>query len=325
MEQLQKSGYLCHPMQAYTLRRVTLSEGRAKGVSVIEICTAGGLQVDILPDSGLDIGQVRYKGNNVTFLCKNGYDSPAAFIPYEQNFLNTFPGGMLYTCGLRNSGPSNRDGGEYHDLHGRYHGLSAEQVSAYVENDTIIVRGVIRESALFGHCLELTRIIRIPIFGASVTVSDQLTNLAHQDQEYLLLYHCNFGYPFLSEKAHLELPQQRKTTARTPFAQTIFGKEHTFTAPVPGEEERCYFHEEMEHRAALVNEALGAKMTMTWSDNLPILVQWRTMASGDYALGLEPSNSYINGRSGERANGTLPVLKAHETVKTEVSFHFETI
>lgn len=325
MEQLQKSGYLCHPMQAYTLRRVTLSEGKAKGTSIIEVCTAGGLQVDILPDSGLDIGQVRYKGNNMTFISKNGYDSPASFIPYENNFLNTFSGGMMYTCGLRNAGGGNRDGGEYHDLHGRYHGLSAEQVSAYVEDDTVIIRGVVRESSLFGHCLQLSRIIRIPIFGARITVTDEICNLAHQDQEYMLLYHCNFGYPFLSEKARLELPENRKTTARTPFAETGLGKEHTFVAPIPGEEERCFFHEDMAHKAALVNEALGAKMTLTWSETLPILLQWRTMASGDYALGLEPSNSYINGRSAEREKGTLPVIKAHETVKTEVSFCFETI
>ena len=325
MEKLQKSGYLCHPGQAYTLRRVTLSEGKAKGVNIIEVCTAGGLQVDILPDSGMDIGQVRYKGNNMTFLCKNGYDNPASFIPYENNFLNTFPGGMMYTCGLRNVGGGNRDGGEYHELHGRYHGLSAEQVGAYVEEDTIVIRGVVRESALFGHCLQLSRTIRIPIFGATVTVSDEVCNLSHQDQEYMLLYHCNFGYPFLSENAHLELPEKRKTTARSPFAQDFLGKEHTFNAPVPGEEERCFFHEDMEHKVSLVNQSLGTKMTLRWSDSLPILVQWRTMASGDYALGLEPTNCYINGRSGERENGTLPVLKAFESVKTEVSFCFETI
>ena len=61
MEDLQKSGYLCHPHQMYTLRRVNVSEGKAKGTAIIEVSTAGGLQVDILPDAGLDIGQVRSK------------------------------------------------------------------------------------------------------------------------------------------------------------------------------------------------------------------------------------------------------------------------
>lgn len=325
MEQLWKTGYLCNPQQMYTLRRMTIAEGKAKGTSVLEVATAGGLQLDILPDAGLDIGQVRYRGVNVSFISKNGYDSPASILPYETEFLNTFPGGMLYTCGLRSTGGAHRDGEEWHPLHGRYHSLAAENVCAGVEDDTIIIKGTIRETALFGHNLVLKRTVRIPIFGAEVTVSDELTNLAHRDEEYALLYHCNFGYPLISEKARVELPENRKTSPRTSFAATGLGRETTFDVPVPGEEERVFFHENMAHRAALVNEALGIRMDLTWSDSLPILAHWRSMASGDYVCGLEPTNCYIMGRKFERENGTLPVLHPFETVRTEVNFHFETI
>ena len=62
MKTICQSGYICHPCQLYTVRRVTVAEGKSKGMDVIEVCTADGLQVDILPDTGLDIGQVRYKG-----------------------------------------------------------------------------------------------------------------------------------------------------------------------------------------------------------------------------------------------------------------------
>lgn len=320
-----QSGYLCHPQQLYTLRRITLDEGKASGVSVIEVATAGGLQLDILPDAGLDIGQVRYKGTNVSFISKNGYDSPAAIAPYETEFLKTFPGGMLYTCGLRSTGGAHRDGDEWHPLHGRYHSLMAEHISTEVEDNTILIKGTMRETALFGHNLQLKRTIRIPVFGTEVTVSDELTNLAHREEEYALLYHCNFGYPLISEKAHVQLPEKRKTTPRTPFAATGLGRETTFDVPTPGEEERVFFHENMEHKAALVNESIGIKMNLTWSDTLPILAHWRSMASGDYVCGLEPTNCYIMGRKFERENGTLPVIKPFETVKTEVKFCFETI
>lgn len=325
MEQLYKSGYLCHPQQMYTLRRVTVAEGKAKGVGVIEVSTAGGLQVDILPDAGLDIGQVRYRGTNVTFLSKNGYDSPAAIAPYETEFLKTFPGGMLYTCGLRSTGGAHRDGDEWHPLHGRYHSLAADQISAEVEDNVITIKGTIRETSLFGHCLELKRTIRIPVFGTEITVSDQLTNLAHGPEEYALLYHCNFGYPLVSAQARLALPSVRKTTPRTPFASTGLGRETTFDAPIPGEEERVFFHEDMAHEVSLLNEAVGIRMDLTWSDSLPILAHWRSMASGDYVCGLEPTNCYIMGRKFERENGTLPVLQPFETVKTKVNFHFQTI
>lgn len=325
MESLQRSGYLCNSQQAYTLRKVTVTEGRARGAAVIEVCTAAGLQVDILPDAGLDIGQVRFKGINMTFISKNGFDNPSLVGVYENEFMNYFPGGLLYTGGLRSVGGANRDQGELHPLHGRFHSLLADQVSTTVEDNTITVSGVLRETALFGHALEVRRTIRIPVFGTDITVTDTLTNLTHRDEEYCLLYHCNFGYPLLSADAHVELPEQRRTTPRTPFAAGLLGNECTVSAPVPNEEERCFFHEDMERTASLVNPALGVNMTMHWSESLPILLQWRSMASGDYALGLEPTNCYLLGRGAERENGTLPVLKPFESVTTQVNFSFRTI
>lgn len=324
MTEQERRGYIGNPGQLYTLRRVTLSEGKARGTQIIEVCTAGGLQIDILPDSGLDIGQARYKGVNAAWLSKNGYDSPAAFIPYEQEFLNSFPGGLLYTCGLRSAGPANRDGGEYHPLHGRYHGIPAEQVCTEVTGEEILVKGVVRETALFGHVLELKRTIRIPVYGASVTVEDEVTNLTPRDEEIMQVYHCNLGWPLLSEKARLILPERRETLPRSPFASTGMNRQCEFDPPIDGEEERVFFQKMRdEFWVTLENPELNISMTLTWSgDTLSILSQWRSMASGDYVLGLEPTNCYIMGRSAERENGTLPVLKAFESEKHIINISF---
>jgi len=323
MENLMKSGYLSHPMQAYTLRKITIAEGKSRGMMIIEISTAGGLQVDIMADTGLDIGKVMYKGINVSFISKNGYDNPDLWIPYENEFLHTFPGGLLFTSGLRSTGPANRDGDEWHPLHGRYHSLRADQLSTEVVNDEIIISGTVRETSLFGCCLSLKRTIRIPVFGASITVSDQLTNETPREEEFAILYHCNFGYPMLSEKAFLVLPQKRKTTPRTAFAATGIDTLTRFDQPVPGEEERVFFHEGMEHTVSLINPELDIKAALTWTENLPVLAHWRSMASGDYALGLEPTNSYIMGRHDERENGTLQHIKPFETITMGVRFDFD--
>lgn len=325
MKDLLKQGYISNPMQVYTLRRVTLAEGKAKGTDIIEVCTAGGLQLDITVDTGLDIGQARYKGTPIAFVTKNGYDSPYTDLPYEMEFLRNFPGGMFYTCGLRSTGEPNLDGDEWHPLHGRYHSLAADNICSSVEDNIITVRGTVRETVLSGHVLELKRTIRIPIFDARVTVEDEITNLNHNAEEFALLYHCNFGYPLVSEKARVELPEKRKTTPRTEFAKTGLGKETTFDAPILNEDERVFFHEEMERSAAIVNEDIGIKMSMNWSDTLPVLAHWRNMASGDYVCGLEPTNCYIRGRKEERAHGTLPILQPFETVKTHVTINFESI
>lgn len=325
MKELYKNGYICHPQQLYSVRRMTVSEGKAKSMEIIEVCTADGLQIDILPDTGLDIGQVRYKGVNMTYISRNGYDNPASIIPLESEFMKTFPGGLLYTCGLRTTGGGHRDGNEWMPTHGRYHGLPAEPVCVEEADDCILVKGTVRETALFGYTLELKRTIRIPVMGADIIVSDEISNLGCKDEEIALLYHCNFGYPLICDQTRLELPEDRKTTPRTPWAATALGRETTFDAPIPGEEERVFFHEQMEHKAAFVNPLLHTRVEMTWSDSLPIMAQWRSMASHDYVCALEPTNCYIMGRAAERENGTLPVLKAYETIKTEVTFHFEMV
>lgn len=324
MRELLREGWIGNPEQLCRVRRVELREGTARGCAVIEAETAGGLSLDILPDTGLDIGQVRFRGFNMTYLSKNGYDSPAADLPYEEEFLHTFPGGLLYTCGLRSAGPAHRDGGEWHPLHGRYHGLAAGNISAGVEGEEIVVRGTVRETALFGHVLELRRTIRIPVEGARITVEDELTNLTPRPEEFMVVYHCNFGYPLLTDRARLILPEERETIPRTPFAATGLDRQCTFERPVDGEEERVFFQKmKKDFRASVQNPDLGVEVCLTWSGGtLPILSEWRSMASGDYVLGLEPTNSYICGRGPERDHGTLPVLGAFETVRHKVEFQF---
>ncbi len=327
MKDLIQKGYIGNPAQLVTLRRVTVEEGKARGTQIIEVKTAGGLELDVLPDAGLDIGQCRYMGINMSWMSKNGYDSPAAISPYETEFVNTFPGGLLYTCGLRSAGPANRDNGEWHPLHGRYHSLAAEQVCAELVDDEIQIRGTIRETALFGHCLEVQRTIRIPAFGTAVTIEDTVTNQTPQDEEIMQIYHCNFGYPLLSEQAQLILPEERETIPRTEFAKTGLDRTCVFDTPIPGEEERVFFQKmRKEYWARLQNPALGTQMMISWSgETLPILSQWRSMASGDYVLGLEPTNCYIMGRHEERENGTLPVLKAWDSITNTVKITFEEV
>ena len=86
----------------------------------LDLETGGGLRCTVLADNGLDIGRLTYRGVPVSFLSKNGIVSPYAHHPFEEEFLHTFPGGMLYTCGLLSAGPAGRDGGVWQPMHGRY-------------------------------------------------------------------------------------------------------------------------------------------------------------------------------------------------------------
>jgi len=292
----------------------------------VEAVTSGGLQADIMADTGMDIGLVRYNGKNVSFLSKNGYDSPASFSAAGSEFLFTFPGGLLYTCGLRSTGAPNTDGDEYHPMHGRIHSQPVTNLVTCVKDDNLIIEGTLKESALFGHALKLRRRITLPVWGSKIIIEDIIENLTPYPEELAVLYHFNFGYPLLSESSKLLLPENRRTTPRTDYAKTGLEKICEFNAPIDGEEEQVFFHELKDGWAKLENADIGIAMTLRWNlDNLPILAQWKSMTSGDYALGLEPSNNFIMGRSAERDNGTLQVLDAFDSVEMRLEVEFETV
>ena len=82
MRELMEKGYIGHPGQLVTLRRVTIAEGKAKGTGIIEAKTAGGLELDILPDAGLDIGQCRYNGIKFV-LCIGWFLVFAIYMPFR--------------------------------------------------------------------------------------------------------------------------------------------------------------------------------------------------------------------------------------------------
>ena len=316
--------YVGNEEQVYGVRRVILDEGNAKGIALYQVTTAGGLELDILPDSGLDIGRVKYKGVNISYMTKNGYDSPVRFLPIHGEFDRYFPGGMLFTCGMLSAGPENVDAGEFHPLHGRFHGLSAKGLYGYSEGDNIFVGGEVRESAQGKYCFSVKRCYTIPAWGSEILLEDEITNLTPEPAEYMMLYHMNFGWPMLSEAAVLELPEKRKVTPRTPYAEKGLATQCEFCKPIDGEEEQVFFNEmETEAFARLKNSELGISAEVSWSlDTLPILAQWKNMKSGDYVLGLEPSTCYIMGRERERKEGRLMTLSPYESVKHSVRLKF---
>ena len=312
--------------QVAGITRSTVEEGRGRGCTVYTVETGGGLRYEVTADNGLDIGRLSYRGVNISFLSKNGMVSPYAHHPFEEEFLHTFPGGMLYTCGLLSAGPANRDtDGVWQPMHGRFHGLPADQCAGSRENDTLQVSGRVRETRLFGHALEVRRRIASPEGGREILLWDTLENQTPEPMEYMLLYHMNFGWPFLSPSLRLVLPDGTVTRPRNDDAAKGLGREREFTWPADGAQEQVFFHEQPAGTGwvRLENPELGFGAQVTWSqETLPVLAQWKCMRSGEYVLGIEPTNSYIMGRTGERANGTIGHIGPFETKTMEVRLSF---
>lgn len=277
-------GRISNFMQIAGIRRYELTEGPEKGLRVLD-CDNGKLRFLLNESKALDMLQLYHEGQNVSFLSVNGCTMR------EVPFGARFEGGMLYTCGLDSVGE--REG---YELHGSHHNVPAKVLRAECDETGIMVEAEIRESALFGRNLVLRRKIFSGLGSERVEICDTLENRAFREENYCLLYHVNVGYPMLDEGARL-IGAVKQVTPRTEWAKENRDACMAMTAPAPEREEMCYFLALEKPEIALENRTLRKKFTLSWSgDTLPCFVEWKSMASGNYALGLEPSTTELDER-----------------------------
>lgn len=327
-EQLRHTGSID---QLYSVRRLQLTEGSGAGMRLVEVCTAAGMRAVFCENRALDLYELHFQGTNIGFLSKNNLINDRVR-PINGLFTGTWPGGMLATCGLRNTGPDCAVDDEYHPMHGLIAGVPAEQlaIKADPEQGIVEISGQMRESALFGHNLLLQRKITIPIFGSTVFWHDTVINQAAEAEPLFLLYHFNFGYPFLSPDLQLHFPPGQ-VIARTPEAEKGLTEYDQISEPIDGYAEQVFFHRQLpgsdaEATVRLVRSDLRLAAALTWSrSELPWLVQWKSMKSGDYALGIEPGTSQLRGRATELAEGYDQTIKPFEKWQYHLRLELETL
>ena len=273
-----KDGRISNTAQAFSVRRYTLFGGAEDGIKVVD-CDNGKLRFLLNESKACDVMQIYYLGENVSFLSKNG------FCKRETPFPSRFEGGALYTCGLDAVG--NVEGKE---MHGGFHNVPARIIKAECEEDGIRVESEIRVTALFGQNIAVRRSIFSPYGSGKIILSDSIINIGTRDEEYCLLYHINIGYPLLTAGGKIIIPNNgvRPITER---AKSLMGELWTFTAPVDNAEEACYYFDTAEGKASYVNPEKGRRFTVSFSDNLGKFVLWKSNASQDYAMGLEPTTT----------------------------------
>ena len=316
-----------HISQLARARAVELTTGRSGGCKAIEVVTGGGLEFTVLQDRCLDVMDLRYKGVNLSFMAKPGATAPQYFNPNGE-FPYYFQGGLLYTCGLRNVGAGGVDGDETHSLHGRIEAVPADNcgVSARWEGDEYLmtVSGQMREAGLFRENLLLTRRIETRLGANSFRIIDRVDNETCRSEELMLLYHINFGFPFLGPGLKLLLPKGTMTRPRDDEAARGAGEHRAFAGPIDGYREQCFYHgmaalPNGDTCALLRNSDLDLAVWIGYNVNrLPVTTQWKCLASGDYALGFEPANCHVEGRAKERRDGTLQALPAFGSAEFEL-------
>ena len=189
----------------------------------------GELEVLFNKDNALDIVWVKYKGVNVSFLSKNGLNDGT------RDFVGNFEGGFLYTCGMDNVSAC-VDG---KPVHGSLHYKKCDFAYAYEQDGVIYVCGEVKETALFGKNLVMKRCFAVS--ENAILINDTLENQGYSKADYVLLYHVNYGYPFLDECLEMEIPAIASDPL-TEVAATNKADMFRITAPIDGGEEHVYYH-----------------------------------------------------------------------------------
>src|SRR5262249_52677024 len=136
------------------------------------------------------------------------------------------------------------DNGTPLTLHGRIANLPAQAVEVRVSLDPpyeLSVVGEVEESALFCGQLRLTTSYTTVPGSNRVVIHDVVENRAAQPAEMQLLYHANFGQPFLEPGSRVLAPirEMAPLTARAAEGIETFD---TYAAPQVGFAEQVYVY-----------------------------------------------------------------------------------
>lgn len=316
--------YTGHMSQVADIREITFQEERAAGMKGWQIKN-GPLLFTVMKDKCLDIAEISYKGVQLNFLSKPGLQGRNHYDTNGAEAQRSIMGGLLFTCGLENI-CAPYEGSRNYPMHGRIRTTPAAHtgVDTVWNGDSyeLSVHGEMREAELFGENLLLRRRISTSYPGKQIFLEDIIENQGFREEPCMLLYHFNFGYPFLEEDTEVILPT-RKVIPRDETAAAHMQAYDRMEAPVDCEPEYVFLHElaaeEDGHTfAAVINRKRNMGIRLDFSKKeLPYFMQWKSLASGDYVLGLEPANSSVYGRKYHEELGDLHTIQpfSRETKK----------
>jgi len=308
-------------------------DGTAKGVRGLEFRTGGGLRFVALPDRCMDIYLAEYRGTPLNWQSGTGPVSPSFYSPRGWDWLRSFFGGLLTTCGLSNVGEPCEDSGAYLEkeqfgAHGRISNLPARGVSYKSawegERYVLTAGGEIVEAAGQGEKFRLSREIRAEMGKNSIEILDQVTNETFSTLPMMFLYHVNLGFPLLDQGTRI-LASCNSVSGIDPASQEHVGRIGVIHAPAveipelvflldmkPDKEGYCSIV--LHNRSIDAGAGLGIFLRYRKND-FPYFHIWKRLTRREYVIGFEPGNCTVQGRVRQRERGDLRLMGPQETVR----------
>ena len=313
--------YIGNKVQLNSVKYIQFLEGKATGLKAFEIATASGFSLTVALDRGMDIVELKLNGKNISFLSATGLVNSTYFNEDEdKGFMRNFNVGFLTTGGLAYMGSSDNRRG----LHGTVSNTPAYNFSYEILKNKIQVEGNIADSVMFGPNLILHRKITVSTNETSIRIDDTLINAGDDTVPYMLLYHNNFGYPFLTPDTEIFFQPEKSFNRKY---QRIKGS-YPFKLKKPNiaEPEQVYFHTLKKSEYSLISPKTNLSLKVKFSSKtLPILNEWRLERNKNYVLGLEPGTNDVNGFSQANKNNKLKYIKPDERIEFNLQFDFSEV
>jgi len=325
-----------NPAQIGGIETAVLDDGPGRGVRVAWVNTGSPLRYKVLIDRGLDIAEAFYAQHALAFLSMTGPTPPTRALDRGLDWLKSFYGGLVCSCGPQHVGaPETVEGVEY-GLHGT-HSNTPAQVEIICQPDpaagiaAMSITGTVRTSRVFGPNVEMRRTIRSVLGQPYIGIHDVFLNRGNAPARHCWLLHCNFGWPLVDQGTRL-VYRGGMVPRPDPASKRWFRDERRFrfcSGPVPehrGAGEACAFVDPPADRGGLchvglVNERLALGVEIAYpKEQYPRLTNWQHYGpGGEYVVGLEPMSGGMGCGVdvGELAPGQTRCYDCTLTVRTD--------
>jgi Domain of unknown function (DUF4432) len=298
-----------------------LDNGAGRGTRIAWVNTGAGLRYKVVIDRGLDIVDAFYDRHSLAWLSHAGVTAPRPDANRGLEWLYSFAGGLLTTCGLTHIGGPESDEFGQRGLHGRISNLSA-QVESIIQPDLLTgklqmsITGVVKQSRVFGPNLELRRTISGTLGEPTAHIHDVITNLGNTPAPHMMLYHCNYGWPLVDEGTEI-VCKGAWASRGLDMDNAVFNNRRDFrkcSKPLDshrGGGEACAFidvdaDKKGTSTVGLHNPRLGLALVLKYSKKqLPWLSNWQHWGPGEYVAALEPGTNPPIGQAKAREQKKL--------------------
>lgn len=319
---------ISNPAQLGGIETSILDNGLGRGNRIAWINTGTGLRYKVVFDRGMDIADAFYNQHSLAWLSHGGFTAPQPQSDKGIDWLRTFGGGLLTTCGLSHVGGPEKDKFGERGVHGQISNTPAE-IESIIQPDPVAgkmdmsITGIIKETKVFGPSLELRRTISGRLGEPTIKIHDEVINRGNTPTPFMLLYHFNFGYPLVDEGTDI-LWEGRWQPRFGDKNANIFKEGNDFKkCPAPlddhlGTGEEVVFIDPEANDAGqctcgLFNAKIGLKVEINFNKNeLPHLINWQHWGKGEYVTGIEPATNPPIGQAQARANKELFFLNPYE-------------